>query len=134
MWLLALGFSVVAISTQRRLARWIRKRASQKLQERFPTTETINQVVQTSTIEHPEPELDEVQQAILKRFGFSDLQRLHIDQIYNGVQFGRLKVDQAVRGLVEFSFLRCGALSRQGKSYNLTAEGTNYIIEQGWAN
>ena len=153
MWMLGVGLAVIGISTKRGLARWIDgshelveqasnsksadgliREALQDIKEvveEASTAESINQPMRP--VQEPkEPELDEVQQAIMKLFADADTQRFRIGDLYERVPFARLKIDQAVRGLKELGFLRY-ALSRHGNIHILSAAGTDYIIEQGWA-
>ena len=142
LWVGLLGFvlSVAAISIKRRIDRWID--GPRELIEETSTAESVEQVVQQQSIESKElekeisresdePELDEVQTEIMRRFANRDTGRLSIGNLYDGVPFTRLRVDQAVRGLEEFGFLERAMV--RGHIYILTAEGTDYIVEQGWA-
>ena len=139
MWLLGFVVSVAAISIKRRIDRWIG--GPRELIEQTSTAESVDQVVQQLietkepeeeiSVEPNEPELDEVQTEIMRRFANRDTGRLSIGNLYDGVPFTRLRVNQAVRGLEEFGFLERAMV--RGHIYILTAEGTDYIVEQGWA-
>ena len=101
--LLGLVLFVAAVSIKRRLA-------GQAEADRISTTADLNKIAQEvfqskepepPSIESPEPELDEVQAAIMKLFADADTRRFRIGDLYERVPFARLKIDQAVRGLKE---------------------------------
>lgn len=129
MWLLGFGVSVAVISSKRRLSRWIDGR--HELIEQTSTAESVEQVVQ-QTFESKEPELDEVQEAIMREYADADVRRLSIGNLCDAVPSSKLMVDQAVGRLQGHGFLD-RAMTYRGELYILTAAGTDYIIEQGWA-
>jgi len=152
LWVVLLGFVlfVVAISTKRRLLRSID--APQEL-EGQSTAELIDQVAKES-MESKEPEkesipdhrvlwdssqmlhagslLDQTQERVLKVFGDAGVEELLFDRLKGQAGLGTLKAKQAVERLMGLGFLMY-ANTDQGELYILSAKGTDYIIEQGWA-
>lgn len=107
--------------------------AKEAAEKRIAIKESLNEMTkqifeskepeEENLIEWNEPELDEVQTEIMRRFANRDTGRLSIGNLYDGVPFPRLIVDQAVRGLEEFGFLN-RAMTSRSVIYTLTAEGT----------
>ena len=128
MWLLGIVLSVAAILIKRRIDRWID--GPRELVEQTSTAESVERVVERVQ-ESNEPELDEVQQDIMKAFAYADTNTFSIGKLYDSVPFTRLILDQAVGRLQELGFLERAMI--RGDSYILTGAGTDYIIAQGWA-
>lgn len=123
MWLLGAGLAVIGISTKRRFNRWI---ARSEVLDDDPIA-IANRVEQLlPKIPPPEPELDDVQEAIMRAFKREDTQALNPVGIgYHIKGTSKLRIKKAIDDLEVIGFLHS---YRASTSYGLTSAGRNYIL------
>ena len=132
--LLGLVLFVAAISIERRIDRWIRKRALQRLQDRnepegeiIPTPGIWQATAEQPPVESPEPELDEVQKKIMHIFQRTDGDAMNPVEIgYYSKKTTQLRLKKALDDLAVIGLLR---RYRLNNSYGLTPKGRDYILK-----
>ena len=125
-WIWVPVFGALAISTTLLIVRGVKASAEEKRVAGVELMEFVDKAMSESK----EPELDEVQEAIMRAYADDDVRRFDIANLY-AVPFPKLIVDQAVGRLQERGFLD-RVMTSLSESYTLTKAGTDYVVEQGW--
>ncbi len=160
-WFLAVAFSVVAISTKRRISRWNKKQLARRrdenkellarrreenkaLAERLfkemgqeVLDPKLDKVLRDSSqMLHaepdPEPQLDDVQKKIMHLFATLDGGQLNQGDISQRLRVSALRVDQALEQLENNALVATDLNFLSGTTYVLTTKGRDFVLERGW--